>query len=138
MTSFPQWMNLFQFQQKLFQKQSPPPKYVILISTTPSFQIYHDLKVTLGIKHFPLPWFIARFREHRVQVEYLTLFSRRDQSVLGPIAKQVSEDICLRLLKKKYSEKNTIMVCSPSLKCLLERNWQLKTFQEFTQQLLLR
>lgn len=110
--SLPQWDSV-----RLFNKEtglSPNDcKFVVLIHKTNSFQVEIDLKKTLKITKRPLKDFIEAFKQHRVRVEYATLFLPADLKTLGPIADQQTCGIVSTLLNKLYCVSKPTLVATP-------------------------
>lgn len=110
--SFLQWESA-----RVFNKEtgiSPNDcQFVILIQKTNLFQVERDLKKTLKVTRKPLKDFITKFRQHRVRVEYVTLFLPQDLKSLGPIADQQTSGIVSRLFDKIYSVSKPTLVATP-------------------------
>lgn len=88
-------------------------QYVFLLEKTFGFQIEKDLKRALKINRKPIIWFIQTFQQHRVRVEYVTLFTQKELSVFGPLASQLSYGIAQKLFQKRYGNTKPIFVAQP-------------------------
>lgn len=109
--SWNQWtlVNQFNIQTGILPDNC---QYVVLLNNTQNFQVIKDLKFFLKINKKPLSWFIKEFRNHRVRVEYTTLFTVREKKKLGPIATKICNGITTRLFQKIYNHKTTKLVSS--------------------------
>lgn len=110
--------NLSQWElaRRLNQRTGVTPaacQYVVLINQTYSFQIENDLKKTLRINKKPLNWFIRKFQQYRVRVEFTTLFTKKELDRFGPIAIQQSHGIVTRLFNQRYNP-TTVKLVTPT------------------------
>lgn len=107
---FQQWLAAKKFNQCVANSTH---HYVILLTKTQKFNIEQDLKYSLNITKKPLLWFVKKFKQHGIQVEYATLFSQKDIQTYGPLSTTVSNAIVRNYLQSKYSE-SVVFVCSAS------------------------
>ena len=105
---FEQWSSAQKFNNIV---STPVIHYVVLLNKTYCFKVEKDLKFFLKITKKPLVWFIQKFREHGIRVEYGTLFTHKDILHFGPLSKAVSNGIVSWYLQSEYSH-SVVFVCT--------------------------
>lgn len=106
---FAQWKSIENLNQLVSNSVC---RYVLLITRTDNFDIYKDLRNTLHITKKALHWFVQKFIEFGVRVEYGTVFRQKDIKHFGPVSKTVSDGIVKQYLQSKYSP-TVVFVCNP-------------------------
>lgn len=110
---FQQWKSAERFNQQITSSISNfVCNYVLLLTETKLFKVEEDLKYTLHITKKPLYWFVEKFRVHGVQVEYGTIFCKKDIEHFGPISQATSQGIVKQYLRSKYPS-TVHIVCHP-------------------------
>lgn len=104
---FPQWQGTHLLNRRIDIDEC---RYVVLLTQTYCFNVEKDLKFALRITKKPINWFVTKFKENKVRVEYATLFTKQELKRLGPTSIKTSQRIVARLLQTFY-KKNTIVVC---------------------------
>lgn len=104
---FPQWNQAIQFNQIV---KPNPIQSVLLLHRTRNFNVIQDLSTTLRITKRPQDWFIRRFKDLGVVVEYATVFTIAEIQKLGPISSNVSDKICEIRISNLYPDRSLQIV----------------------------
>jgi hypothetical protein len=129
--NFVQWNNAKQL-NKLIGSEKNNASFVLLLKNTTQFDVENDIKSTLYLQKKSLNWFIEKFKQIGVVVEYATIFTNNEIKLLGPISSSVSDDICNLYIKTLYDPNRVRLVAS--FKTL--GNFRIVTPADFTETLL--
>lgn len=134
---FQQWYFADRFNQEIGINVSNC-RYVLILPKTLKFDLEKDLQKTLKITKKPLQWFVLRFRQYDLRIEYGTIFTQKDIRAFGPVSEQVSAGIVGRLLCSKYPLSVTFVCCKQFAKelSLLSEGYQVESSDMLVDRLL--